>query len=51
MIDMYKELREKVEEMEKSNQTDHREIFRVLRLLVSEENKPKEKLGFDTGVN
>ena len=51
MIDAYKELREKVEEMEKNNETNFREIFRVIRLLVAEEEKPKERrLGFDTKV-
>lgn len=51
MIDTYKELREKVEEMEKSNQTDFREIFRVLRLLLREENTQKRKIGFDVGLS
>ena len=48
MIDAYKELREKVEEMEKNNETNFREIFRVLRLLITEEERPKGKIGFDT---
>lgn len=46
MIDAYKELREKVEEMEKSNETDFREIFRVLNLLITDKEKPKNKIGF-----
>lgn len=46
MIDAYKELREKVEEMEKNNETNFREIFRVIRLLIKEDEKPKSKIGF-----
>lgn len=46
MIDTYKELREKVEEMEKNNETNFREIFRVIRLLIKEDEKPKNKIGF-----
>jgi hypothetical protein len=48
MIDAYKELREKVEEMEKNNETNFREIFRVIRLIFKEEQKPKRKVGFAT---
>ncbi len=48
MIDIYKELREKVEEMEKNNETNFKEIFRVIRLLVKVEKKPKGKMGFET---
>ena len=48
MIDAYKELREKVEEMEKNNETNFREIFRVIRLIIKEESKPKKEIGFDT---
>lgn len=46
MIDAYKELREKVEEMEKNNEVNFSEIFRVIRLLVTEKEEPKEKMGF-----
>lgn len=46
MIDAYKELREKVEEMEKNNETNFREIFRVIRLLIKEDEKTKNKIGF-----
>lgn len=46
MIDAYKELRDKVEEMEKNNETNFREIFRVIRLLIKEDEKPKNKIGF-----
>lgn len=48
MIDVYKELREKVEEMEKNNETNFKEIFRIIRLLIKEDEKPKEKIGFAT---
>ncbi len=51
MVDAHKELREKVEEMEKSSHTNFKKIFQVIRLLISEEEKPKGKIGFDTGVN
>lgn len=46
MIDAYKELREKVEEMEKNNETNFREIFRIIRQLITEKEEPKEKIGF-----
>lgn len=46
MIGAYKELREKVEEMEKNNETNFSEIFRVIRLLITEKEEPKEKMGF-----
>jgi hypothetical protein len=46
MIDAYKELREKVEEMEKNNEVNFSEIFRAIRLLITEKEEPKEKMGF-----
>jgi hypothetical protein len=46
MIDAYKELREKVEEMEKNNEVNFSEIFRVIRLLITEKEESKEKMGF-----
>ncbi len=46
MIDAYKELREKVEEMEKNNETNFKEIFRVIRLLIKGDEKPRNKIGF-----
>lgn len=48
MIDAYKELREKVEEMERTNNINFHEIFKIIRFLVKEDSKPKEKIGFDT---
>lgn len=48
MIDAYKELREKVEEMEKNNEVTFKEIFQAIRLLIKEDEKPKGKMGFKT---
>lgn len=42
MIDTYKELREKVEEMEKSNNVNFNEIYKFIRLLVKEKDEPKK---------
>jgi len=50
MIDTYKELREKVEEMEKNNNITFTEIFKILRSLIKEDEKPKSKIGFDTTI-
>ena len=47
MVDAYKELREKVEEMEKNNDTNFKAIFKAIRLFIQEEKKPKRKMGFD----
>ncbi|MEN9582949.1 MAG: hypothetical protein RL641_903 [Candidatus Parcubacteria bacterium] len=46
MIDAYQDLREKVEEMEQNNETNFREIFRVIKLLIVKENRPKREIGF-----
>lgn len=51
MIDTYKELREKVEELEKSSSKNFEQIFKVIKILlqqktVQEEEKPKNKIGF-----
>jgi hypothetical protein len=49
MIDTYKELREKVEEMEKSNNMNFNEIYKFIRLLVKEKDepeKPRNRIGF-----
>jgi hypothetical protein len=48
MIEGYKELREKVEEMEKDNDTNFKEIFRIIRLIIKQEEKPKNPIGFNT---
>lgn len=46
MIDTYKELREKVEALEKNSDANFKEIFRVIRLLITQEEQPKGKMGF-----
>lgn len=46
MIDAYKDLREKVEEMEIDNEINFTEIFRIIRLLTTEREKPKGQFGF-----
>ena len=33
-------------EIERNNNTNFEEVFRVLRLLTTEEEKPKKKMGF-----
>lgn len=48
MMDAYKDLREKVEEMEVSNEANFAEIFRVISLLIVEKEKPKGQFGFIT---
>lgn len=47
MIDSYKELREKVEEMEKSNETNFQEIFKIIRLIINTKSEPKDQIGFN----
>lgn len=46
MIDTYKELREKVEEMEKSNTKTFHQIFDIIKFIIKEEEKPKNPIGF-----
>ncbi|MEI6553499.1 MAG: ORF6N domain-containing protein [bacterium] len=46
MIEAYKDLKEKVEEMEVNNEVNFREIFRAIRLLTVEKKKPKNPIGF-----
>ncbi len=46
MIEAYRELREKVEEMEKNNESSFQEIFRIIKLILRQEEEPKEKMGF-----
>lgn len=47
MVDAYAEFREKVEEMEKNNETNFKEIFRIIRLIIKEKSKPKSEIGFN----
>ncbi len=46
MIDAYKDLREKIEEMEINNEANFTEIFRIIKLLITEKEKPKGQFGF-----
>ena len=46
MIDVYKDLREKIEEMEMNNEANFTEIFRIIKLLITEKEKPKGPMGF-----
>ncbi len=48
MIDAYKELRERVEEMEKKNETNFTAIFEAIRLLIKDDNEPKQQIGYRT---
>ncbi len=43
MLDDYKDIKEKIDDMEKSNVKNFEEIFKALRLLTKEEEKPKKK--------
>lgn len=43
-----KNLAEKIEKMESKYDKDIAHIFKIIRHLVTEEIKPKEKLGFNT---
>ena len=46
MIDTYKELREKIEEMERNNNMNFNEIYKFIRLLMKEDGKGKNPIGF-----
>jgi uncharacterized protein (UPF0147 family) len=46
MIDTYKELREKVEEMEKSNTKNFHQIFDIIKILIREKEEPRNTIGF-----
>ncbi|MEI6042417.1 MAG: ORF6N domain-containing protein [bacterium] len=46
MVNDYKDLKEKVEEMEIDNEINFTEIFRVIRLLTTEKEKTKGPFGF-----
>jgi hypothetical protein len=49
-MNKYKELREKIEEMEKVNKANFKEIFEVIKILINhkteEDDKPKDSIGF-----
>ncbi len=44
-----KELREKVEELERNSEANFREIFNAIRQIIQQEEKPKGKIGFKVG--
>lgn len=46
MIDSYKELREKVEELEKTTTSNFEQIFYAIKMLIKEDKKPKQQIGF-----
>jgi phage regulator Rha-like protein len=46
MIDTYKELREKVEELEKTTQSNFEQIFLAIKMLMVQNDEPKRKIGF-----
>lgn len=45
MIDTYKELREKVEEMEKSNSKTFHQIFDIIKSIIKEKDEPEQPRG------
>lgn len=45
MIDTYKELREKVEEMEKSNSKTFYQIFDIIKSIIKEKDEPEQPRG------
>lgn len=49
MIDTYKELREKVEELEKSNNKNFHQIFDIIKTLIQEKEEPRNTIGFTAG--
>lgn len=46
MIDTYKELREKVEELERTTQSNFEQIFLAIKMLMVQNDEPKRKIGF-----
>lgn len=46
MIDAYKELREKVEELEKTSASNFEQIFYAIKMLIKEDKRPKQQIGF-----
>jgi hypothetical protein len=54
MIDTYKELREKVEEMERSNTKTFHQIFDIIKSIIKEKDepeKPKNPIGFTASLD
>ncbi len=48
MLSSHRELKEKIEELEKKYDNQFKLVFEVIHRLIAEEEKPKEKLGFKT---
>ena len=46
MVDAYKELREKVEELEKNSTSNFEQIFYAIKTLIKQDKEPKRKIGF-----
>ena len=46
MVDAYKELREKVEELEKNSASNFEQIFYAIKTLIKQDKEPKRKIGF-----
>ncbi len=46
MIDAYRELREKVEELEKTSASNFEQIFYAIKMLIKEDAEPKRQIGF-----
>ncbi len=44
MIDVYKEIREKVDKIEKSNESSFREIFDIINEIIRREESPDDRL-------
>lgn len=46
MIDAYQGLKKKVEELEKDNISNFRQVFAAIKILVEKDKVPKSKIGF-----
>lgn len=47
MLASHKEIKEKIEQLEKKYDGQFRVIFKTIQQIITEEEKPKRKLGFD----
>lgn len=48
MVDAYKELREKVEELEKTSAENFEQIFYAIKMLIKRDKATKQQIGFKT---